>query len=311
MDNTTPSPVGDKKSITLSSLASWVFGILFLIVGISGLFSQPLFGIALLLASILILPPAYRYVSNALHLNLSRGVRAVIIIVLFIIVGANMDTPPPTPTPTIAENKTTPPAEAQPDTPIAEVTPPAAVVPKVSATPSEKVVAQPVVTPPVTPSVPSFKNGNYVVGTEVQPGTYRTRSASSGCYFSRLSGFGGALSEIISNENTDYPAIITIASTDKGFKSSRCATWTQDISRITASQTSFGSGNYIVGVDILPGTYKSSGDSRCYYARLRSFTGTMSDIIANENTDTSAIVTIAPTDKGFKSSGCGTWNKID
>lgn len=76
-----------------------------------------------------------------------------------------------------------------------------------------------------TPSVPQFKDGNYIVGADIQPGTYRTRKGSSDCYYSRLSGFGGSLSEIISNENTDAPAVITIAAADKGFKSSRCGTW--------------------------------------------------------------------------------------
>ncbi|MCX6704826.1 MAG: hypothetical protein NT162_00600 [Candidatus Woesebacteria bacterium] len=74
---------------------------------------------------------------------------------------------------------------------------------------------------------PHFKDGIFEVGKDIQAGTYRTRIGSSGCYYSRLSGFGGSLGEIISNENTDYPAVITIAATDKGFKSSRCGTWTK------------------------------------------------------------------------------------
>jgi hypothetical protein len=64
------------------------------------------------------------------------------------------------------------------------------------------------------------------VGTDIQPGTYRTRSASSGCYWERLSGFGGSMGEILANENTDGPAVVTIASSDKGFKSQGCGTWT-------------------------------------------------------------------------------------
>ena len=156
---------------------------------------------------------------------------------------------------------------------------------------------------------PHFKDGNYVVGTDIQPGTYRTRSSSSGCYYARLSGFGGSLDEILANENANGPAVITIAPTDKGFKSARCGTWTQDLSAITTSQTSFSDGIYIVGTDIQPGTYKSTGGSGCYYSRLSGFTGTLDDILANENTDGVAIVTIAGSDAGFKSARCGTWNK--
>lgn len=157
---------------------------------------------------------------------------------------------------------------------------------------------------------PHFSDGNYEVGADIQPGTYRTRKASSGCYYARLRGFSGSLGDIISNENTYYPSVVTIEPTDKGFKSSGCGTWTQDLSAITESQTTFNDGILIVGTDILSGTYKSSGGEGCYYARLKGFTGSLGSIIANENTDTSAIVTISSTDKGFKSSGCGMWTKM-
>lgn len=155
-----------------------------------------------------------------------------------------------------------------------------------------------------------FGDGTFVVGKDIHPGTYRTRVASPGCYYARLKGFGGSVDDIIANENTDFPAIVTIAATDKGFQSENCGTWTEDLSIITTSKTSFGDGMYIVRTDILPGTYKSSGQQGCYYARLKGFSNTIDDIIANNNTDTSAIVTIAATDKGFQSENCGTWTKM-
>ncbi len=155
-----------------------------------------------------------------------------------------------------------------------------------------------------------FGDGTFVVGKDIQPGTYRTREASPGCYYARLKGFGGTVDDIIANDNTDYPAIVTISRTDKGFESENCGTWTKDLSAITHSKTSFGDGMYIVGTDIKPGTYKSSGQSGCYYARLSGFGGTIDDIIANDNTDTPAIVTISAGDKGFQSNNCGTWTKM-
>lgn len=161
---------------------------------------------------------------------------------------------------------------------------------------------------PTTDPHPHFGDGTFVVGKDIQPGTYRTRVGSSGCYFERMSGFGGDLSSIIANDNTDFPAIVTIDATDKGFKSTNCGTWTQDISQITKSKTTFSDGMYIVGTDIQPGTYKNSGQSGCYYSRLSNFSGAGTDgIISNDNTDTAAIVEIAATDAGFKSSNCGTW----
>lgn len=171
----------------------------------------------------------------------------------------------------------------------------------------QQVASQPMASTPPPVSVPQFGNGMFVVGSDIQPGTYRTRKGADGCYYARLSGFGGTLSEIIANENTDDPAVVTIAPTDKGFQSVRCGTWTQDLSQITASKTSFNDGTYIVGTDIQPGTYRSSGREGCYYARLSGFGGSTREIIANENTDSPAIVSIALGDKGFQSVRCGTW----
>jgi hypothetical protein len=158
---------------------------------------------------------------------------------------------------------------------------------------------------------PSFGDGTYQVGTDVQPGTYRTREGSTNCYYERLKDFTGGMNSIIANGNTNAPAIVTIKITDAGFNSQGCGTWTKDLSAITASKTSFGAGTYIVGTDFEPGTYRSSGGNNCYYERLRDFTGGMNSIIANGNTNNPTIVTIAPTDAGFQSQNCGTWTKLE
>lgn len=147
------------------------------------------------------------------------------------------------------------------------------------------------------------------MGKDIQPGTYRTRVGSANCYFSRLSGFSGELKDILANENTDDPVIVTVAPGDAGFKSERCGTWTQDLSPITKSKTSFGDGMFFVGSDIEPGTYRNTGGENCYYARLSGFSHGLHDIVANENADAPAIVRIDPRDVGFSSSRCGTWTK--
>ncbi len=180
-------------------------------------------------------------------------------------------------------------------------------------TPQPTSTSQPTPTPQPTPTTVTYPNfsgdGTFQVSKDIQPGTYRTREASSGCYYARLKGFGGTIDDIIANANTDAPAIITIAAKDKGFQTNNCGVWTKDLSAITTSKTSFEDGMYIVKTDIKPGTYKSSGQSGCYYARLSGFGGTTDDIIANNNTDTPAIVTINATDKGFQSDNCGSWTK--
>jgi len=158
---------------------------------------------------------------------------------------------------------------------------------------------------------PHFSDGTHRVGTDIQPGTYRTRKGSASCYYARLGGFGGGLDEILANDNTNDPAVITIEPTDAGFESKRCGTWTQDLSPITESTTSFKDGTYIVGTDVEPGTYRSTGGSGCYYARVSGFTGDLGTILANNNTDDPAVVEIAPTDAGFESKRCGPWTKLE
>ena len=70
-----------------------------------------------------------------------------------------------------------------------------------------------------------YPDGTYIVGSTIQPGTYQNSDSSAGCYWERLSGFGGTLDEIISNEFTFAPSIVTIAPTDVGFKTLDCGVW--------------------------------------------------------------------------------------
>jgi hypothetical protein len=159
--------------------------------------------------------------------------------------------------------------------------------------------------------VPSFGEGIKIVGTDIAPGTYRSRGGS-GCYWERLRGFGGSVDDIIANDNVTGPTVVIIKGTDKGFSSRRCGTWTQDLSPITSSQTApFGDGTFIVNRDIAPGRWRSSGGGGCYWERLKGFGGEVDDIIANDNVTGQAIVDIGARDAGFSSTRCGTWTKIN
>ncbi len=155
----------------------------------------------------------------------------------------------------------------------------------------------------------TFGDGTYRVGKDIPAGTYRSRGGD-GCYWARLKSFSGDLDAILANDNAVGPAVVTILRTDRGFESSGCGKWTSNLRRITKSRTRFGPGTYIVRTDILPGTYRSRGGGSCYWARLRSFTGDLESIIANDNARGSVIVTIARSDRGFESSGCGTWSRL-
>lgn len=187
-----------------------------------------------------------------------------------------------------------------------------------TAAPSKISTNQPKTTAQNTSTQPqekaAFDDGTLVVGKDVQPGTYRTHGTDGsnfGCYWARLSGFGGTVDEIIAN-NGSYdkgPQVVTIASTDKGFETRGCGKWYSNLSQVTASKTTFTSGIFIVGTDIDPGTYKSTGakdSTSCYWARLSGFGGSLDEIIAN-NVSGNTVATISATDKGFSSTGCGTW----
>ena len=61
------------------------------------------------------------------------------------------------------------------------------------------------------------------------PGTY-SATVASGCYWERVTGFGGTFGEIIANDffGSTSGAIVTISPTDQGFNSdSDCGTWTR------------------------------------------------------------------------------------
>jgi hypothetical protein len=176
--------------------------------------------------------------------------------------------------------------------------------------PAATVAATPVPTAAAAPTPFNFGSGKKVVPTEVAAGTYRMRTPAPGCYWERLSGLGGTFGEILANGNPPGPEIVTIAATDKAFNSTRCAPWSADLSAITTSPTApFGDGTWQVGIDIAPGTWRSAGGTTCYWQRMRGFSGTSSDIIANDNAGPSTIVEIGASDKAFSSSRCGTWTK--
>jgi len=163
----------------------------------------------------------------------------------------------------------------------------------------------------VPPEAPGFDDGVWVVGKDIRPGTYRDADPGNACYWERLKGFTGNFNEIIANDNASGPTVVTIEPTDKGFRSEDCGHWTSDLSAITSSRTSFSDGIWIVGVDIVPGTYRAADPSHsCYWERLRGFTGEFNDIITNDNVNAPTIVQILSTDEGFRSDGCGTWHKV-
>ena len=176
-----------------------------------------------------------------------------------------------------------------------------------------------------------FGNGVFEVGVDIAPGTYRSTGPTTAmplCSYARLRSAGGGttnLDNIIAIENVQGPAIVTVEPADGGFFSQGCEQWEKvqssgansaDSGAPSGPRTSFDNGIFQVGVDIAPGTYRSEGPEPggifCSYMRLRDVgagTSDLNNVIAIENVDGPAIVTIVASDGGFMSQSCLTWQK--
>lgn len=85
----------------------------------------------------------------------------------------------------------------------------------------------------------------------------------------------------------------------------------QEAAEERQANTKDGDGYYLVGEDIQPGTWRSSGTEFCYWARLSGTSGETRDIITNGLDQSSVVVTIAASDVAFETKRCGTWTKIN
>ncbi|MBO0594944.1 hypothetical protein I2485_08025 [Nesterenkonia sp. E16_7] len=68
-------------------------------------------------------------------------------------------------------------------------------------------------------------SGTFLIGEEIQPGTYRTEDTSGFCYWARLSGLSGEFDDIITNGIPEGQGFVTIAETDVAFETSDCGEW--------------------------------------------------------------------------------------
>lgn len=83
---------------------------------------------------------------------------------------------------------------------------------------------------PLAQKPSKVSDGTFKVGEEVKPGTYATTAPedSFGCYWERLRGFSGELDKDVISNGLLQPGEtgrVTIAKSDKGFKSTGGCTW--------------------------------------------------------------------------------------
>jgi hypothetical protein len=158
-------------------------------------------------------------------------------------------------------------------------------------------------------------DGDFEVGTDIEPGTYRTSGNTDGmCYWERAEDASGDTGSLLANDNVSGASYVTVKATDKIFRSSGCKDWEAVDAKAQASPATKMTGDggmFRVGVDIAPGTYRSTGntDDLCYWERAKDAEHGLDSILANDNVTGTAVVTISPQDAYFKTTGCKDWKK--
>lgn len=158
-------------------------------------------------------------------------------------------------------------------------------------------------------------DGDFQVGSDVKPGTYRTTGNSDGmCYWERAKDASGEVDSLLANDNVTGTSYVTVKTGDKLFKSSDCHDWQAVAAKAKGSPATGMSGDggmFRVGSDIAPGTYRSTGntDDSCYWERTRDAEHGIDSILANDNVNGTAVVRIGASDGYFKTTGCEDWKK--
>ncbi len=150
----------------------------------------------------------------------------------------------------------------------------------------------------------------YLVNQDIAPGTYRSTGKGANCYWER----SGENENILDNHFGLTGVVVTIQPTDYQFESKRCGPWVSidpasvpalPVEQQTAPKKD---GFYVVGWDIAPGLWRSTGaGARCYWERQN----VTQDIIDNDGGLAGGAAMIQPTDFGFYAKGCGDWVMLD
>lgn len=188
--------------------------------------------------------------------------------------------------------------------------------PTLSATPNRPEQA-PVPTPPPTPTaavsgatprpptsglLTSFGDGTYEIGSQIPPGTYRTTTARN-CYIQ--TGSSGLFAFGLSGELT-----VVFEPTWRTVRPERCGTWTPITPTV---QSSFGNGLFLVGSQVLPGIYQTTGSLDCVLSehaptnKFGQFEGTHETANLGWGPQT---IEVKSSWRMVSSTSCGTWNRI-
>lgn len=147
----------------------------------------------------------------------------------------------------------------------------------------------------------TIKSGTYKVGTDIESGLYKVKLVDFMGYVERSSSASMDFDSIIANNNFTGDGYIKIKDTD-AFVKLQGVEITPDIVEDIKEEVK--DGIYLVGVDLLPGTYKViPEDGMAYIERVKDVSFEMNDIIANDLFEGQGYVEISETDYAIKVQG--------
>ena len=164
-----------------------------------------------------------------------------------------------------------------------------------------------------TPTAKQFTEGTYQVGVDIAPGIYTASQNNGRCLWFNLQNFTHHADPLqtLTWWKVGQP-IVHLTKDDTGFYSIRCGTWQlRSTPTPDQPQTQFSDGSHLVNIDIAPGTYVTdSADNNCNWFRTAPFGDSTPDNTGGYVSKGRQTITILPTDTGFHSQGCGTWQPL-
>lgn len=113
--------------------------------------------------------------------------------------------------------------------PVAPTTAPASAGRGQYVVPTTVPLSAPSTSSPPVQQVLGYDEGVYEVGPDIKPGKYKSPGPKddgySSCYYSRNKTGDGSLNDIIANNLSKGPSVVTIKSTDGTFETSGCQPW--------------------------------------------------------------------------------------
>jgi hypothetical protein len=148
------------------------------------------------------------------------------------------------------------------------------------------------------------RNGFYEVGVDILPGKWRSDGTGTSCYWARRD----VNQRTLDNHFGLAGGTVNVRATDYEVQFRDCGTWTYVENEIPELQPNAenpkGDGFYTVGIEIVPGRWKSTGtQSSCYWARLDGNQNTLDNHFGNAG----GTVTVRASDYEVYFNGCGTW----